>query len=555
MKKKKLLPGRIAAGAFLTVAAFSGCMREEARTMYLPGGENGDIRLVAYDYAWNQAQVADTVVLTCAQTAVYEAGGQEYTLTPQAVIKFWAEKQSVYFTEGSPVPSLNDVRQTEKTSGEQPQTTTRRQEFLLDDGQTLVAESAYDSYTLTTANGTFALPAVVPDEISLAGISAAESGDGYAVAAEFAVPWTISGRDDAWVESATVVYRKMKSDTPDELLDVRYQTGSEWDGNDALTLYVEKTETWSLSGVQTRRYDSPALRFALDGGGEKAMEVSDFAFEAQKKSETSAAEDIGGDNWRIKRHYVTQTISFDNGAEQFADAFRYPVFEAAYTSDGQNLPFELEVVFSERHRTAITGDDEMTNTTEATASFAGKVFQAAAVTVWTLKGGDKPDPEPDPEPDPTPGVHGKIIDFAVTAVLDADGLAHGGNLTKKAVVIRYEEGYEWGVCAYEEAFPATMTYTQSGYTGFNSAAQPGAGKPFRLARAVDTANTIEWYAENNELIAGIDALTCGLFGWKNIVGGRYSAQINGYQGKYGANRTTLTLTAPDGSRKTFGSDE
>lgn len=54
-----------------------------------------------------------------------------------------------------------------------------------------------------------------------------------------------------------------------------------------------------------------------------------------------------------------------------------------------------------------------------------------------------------------------------------------------------------------------MTYVQSGYTGFNSAAQQRAGAAFRLARAVDAADGgIEWYAEDNSLIAGVDVLTC-----------------------------------------------
>ena len=93
----------------------------------------------------------------------------------------------------------------------------------------------------------------------------------------------------------------------------------------------------------------------------------------------------------------------------------------------------------------------------------------------------------------------------MTAVLDGDGLSHKGNITKKAVVIRFEEGYSFGVCAYEEAFPQEMTYVQSGYTGFNSAAQQRAGAAFRLARAVDAADGgIEWYAEDNSLIAGVD---------------------------------------------------
>ena len=139
-------------------------------------------------------------------------------------------------------------------------------------------------------------------------------------------------------------------------------------------------------------------------------------------------------------------------------------------------------------------------------------------------------------------------------MLDVDGLSHKGNITKKAVVIRFEEGYSFGVCAYEEPFPQEMTYVQSGYTGFNSAAQQRAGAAFRLARAVDAADGgIEWYAEDNSLIAGVDVLTCKILGWKNIVNKRYSSMVNGYKGSYSQDRYTLTLTAPDGTVRTYKS--
>ncbi len=551
MKKKNFLRllWLLPAAALVFLA---GCTGQHASLLL----DEVTTEVLSYDYEWTPSQDKDTVWLTCEQKLVYRDGdGQSHTLYPKAQVKAWPLKSTVYYAgESDPTPKLADNESSLDTSGTLPENNIRRQYFTLDDGQTIVAETVFETYTLPDGGVSISLPAMIPGELAWqqAEADAADGSDElYRITVRFVLPWSTASVGDSGSESLEVAYDKQASSVPDNLLGTDYATGYEWLNDNTLSLYVDKTETWSLSGTKTQRFSSPQLLFALSGSEDKALEVSDFDFAATTQSNASPAQETGNGSWSILRQEMTQEVAFSNGSETFSDVFAYPSYEAYYELDGQQFAFDLAAVFSERHRTAQTGRNEVTNTTDATVDFAGKVFTAAVVTVLTLKdgGGDEPDPDPDPDPEPS---HGRIIDFAVTAVLDADGLAQSANITKKAVVIRYAKGYEWGVCAYEEAFPAQMTYTQSGYTAFNSAAQAGAGSDFRLARAVDKAQSIEWYAEDNSLIVGVDALTCAVLGWKNIVDGRYSAFINGYEGVYADDRQSLTLTAPDGSSKTFG---
>ena len=121
-------------------------------------------------------------------------------------------------------------------------------------------------------------------------------------------------------------------------------------------------------------------------------------------------------------------------------------------------------------------------------------------------------------------------------------------------MIRFEHGYLWGVCEYNEDFPQEFTYTTAGYTGFNSVVRDEALKPFELARAVDINEGIAWYSENNKLIAGIDILSCKILGWENIPNGKYSAFINSYKARYSNSRYTLTLTSPNGVSRAIYSE-
>ena len=553
-----------AAALVLAVLMFAGCDGAEKAIFSM---EDDDIMLISYDYEWKTAVAEDTVFMTCAQQLVYSSGGTRHTLTPQARLKLWPAKDTILFNKtDSPVPALENETGDSSVSGTLPQRHHIERLFSFKDGQTISAEIEYESYALASGSdfsgtGKTALPYMKIDAPVFLSSRAEEipGSDGcFRAEADFNAVWSVYGQEDTGTEKLTAAYVKKSTDAADELLRTEYGKGWEWNSASSFTLYVEKTETWSLSGTKRQKFQSPALSFAFEGKEDRTLEVANFDFKASAEMQTSRKDDISGNGWALKKGTVTQTISFSNGSDAFSDVFSYPAYEAGYALDGQTFGFDLTAVFNETHSLIPNGENSAKNTTEATVSLLGKSFGASVVTLLVKKGGSPdpnpdPDPEPDPNPDPVPG-HGKIFDFAVTAVLDVDGLSHKGNITKKAVVIRFEEGYSFGVCAYEEAFPQEMTYVQSGYTGFNSAAQQRAGAAFRLARAVDAADGgIEWYAEDNSLIAGVDVLTCKILGWKNIVNKRYSSTVNGYKGSYSQDRYTLTLTAPDGTVRTYKS--
>ena len=551
-----------AAALVLAVLMFAGCDGAEKAIFSM---EDDDITLISYDYEWKTAVAEDTVFMTCAQQLVYSSGGTRHTLTPQARLKLWPAKDTILFNKtDSPVPALESETGDSSVSGSLPQRDDRL--FTLKVGLSISAEIEYESYALASGSdfsgtGKTALPYMKIDAPVFLSSRAEEipGSDGcFRAEAVFNAVWSVFGQEDTGTEKLTAAYVKKSTDAADELLRTEYGKGWEWNSASSFTLYVEKTETWSLSGTKRQKFQSPALSFAFEGKEDRTLEVANFDFKASAEMQTSRKNDISGNGWTLKKGTVTQTISFSNGSDAFSDVFSYPAYEAGYALDGQTFGFDLTAVFNETHSLIPNGENSAKNTTEATVSLLGKSFGASVVTLLVKKGGSPdpnpdPDPEPDPNPDPVPG-HGKIFDFAVTAVLDVDGLSHKGNITKKAVVIRFEEGDSFGVCAYEEAFPQEMTYVQSGYTGFNSAAQQRAGAAFRLARAVDAADGgIEWYAEDNSLIAGVDVLTCKILGWKNIVNRRYSSTVYGYKGSYSQDRYTLTLTAPDGTVRTYKS--
>ena len=537
-----------AAALVLAVLMFAGCDGAEKAIFSM---EDDDIMLISYDYEWKTAVAEDTVFMTCAQQLVYSSGGTRHTLTPQARLKLWPAKDTILFNKtDSPVLALENETGDSSVSGTLPQRHHIERLFSFKDGQTISAEIEYESYALASGSdfsgtGKTALPYMKIDAPVFLSSRAEEipGSDGcFRAEADFNAVWSVYGQEDTGTEKLTAAYVKKSTDAADELLRTEYGKGWEWNSASSFTLYVEKTETWSLSGTKRQKFQSPALSFAFEGKEDRTLEVANFDFKASAEMQTSRKDDISGNGWALKKGTVTQTISFSNGSDAFSDVFSYPAYEAGYALDGQTFGFDLTAVFNETHSLIPNGENSAKNTTEATVSLLGKSFGASVVTLLVKKGGSPdpnpdPDPEPDPNPDPVPG-HGKIFDFAVTAVLDVDGLSHKGNITKKAVVIRFEE----------------MTYVQSGYTGFNSAAQQRAGAAFRLARAVDAADGgIEWYAEDNSLIAGVDVLTCKILGWKNIVNKRYSSTVNGYKGSYSQDRYTLTLTAPDGTVRTYKS--
>jgi hypothetical protein len=485
---------------------------------------------------------------------VYTYDSRTVTLTPKAYVKLWLEKSLIYFGQNeSANPIFSKETKTDGTTGSNPTRTIINKMFTFADGQVGRAEICYENYSLQLSSTTYQLPYMVISNISYAKASVQSSGDDtYLAGLTFNAAWQTNDKADSGTEALLVSYNKKQSAATDQLLSTTYDKSYEWTGDKALTLFVQKNETWSVSGVKTQKYQSPTLSFDFNGKENRSLTVTSFDFTGKSSVSTSSKSDLSSDGWNIKKSTVTQTVAFSNGSETFSDVFTYPQFDAALTLDGQTFDFDLSVKFTEKHQIVKTSESYAQNTTTGVAVVLGKSFSQAVVTALSMKStAVEPDPEPDPEPDGP--AYGKIIDFAVTAVFDPSELHANGNITKKCVSVRYEKGYEWGICEYSENFPSSFTFTQTGYTGFNSAAMDTAKSPFEAARAVDGSNAIYWYAEDNTLLAAIDVLTCKTYGWKNIVNGKYSAFISGYTTTYSSDRYTLTVTAPDGTTYKFKS--
>lgn len=432
-----------AAALVLAVLMFAGCDGAEKAIFSM---EDDDITLISYDYEWKTAVAEDTVFMTCAQQLVYSSGGTRHTLTPQARLKLWLAKDTILFNKtDSPVPALENETGNSSVSGTLPQRHHIERLFSFKDGQTISAEIEYESYALASGSdfsgtGKTALPYMKIDAPVFLSSRAEEipGSDGcFRAEADFNAVWSVYGQEDTGTEKLTAAYVKKSTDAADELLRTEYGKGWEWNSASSFTLYVEKTETWSLSGTKRQKFQSPALSFAFEGKEDRTLEVANFDFKASAEMQTNRKDDISGNGWTLKKGTVTQTISFSNGSDAFSDVFSYPAYEAGYALDGQTFGFDLTAVFNETHSLIPNGENSAKNTTEATVSLLGKSFGASVVTLLVKKGGSPdpnpdpdPDPEPDPNPDPVPG-HGKIFDFAVTAVLDVDGLSHKGNITKK----------------------------------------------------------------------------------------------------------------------------
>jgi hypothetical protein len=527
--RQKLFLSMLLFGVLILV---SNCSEEES--LVLTGT---DLPAVDYSYDWEQATNGDTLNLVCTQKIVYTYNGRTVTLEPKAYVKLWLEKSLVYFGQNESVnPIFSKETKTDGTSGTNPTRTIINKMFTFADGQVGRAEICYENYSLQLSSTTYQLPYVAISDLTYAKASVQSSGDDtYLADLTFNAAWQTNDKADSGTKQMMVSYNKKQSAATDQLLSTTYDKSYEWTGDKALTLFVQKNETWSVSGVKTQKYQSPTLSFDLAGKENRSLTVTSFDFTGKSSVSTSSKSDLSSDGWNIKKSTVS-------------DVFTYPQFDASLSLDGQTFDFDLSVKFTETHQIVKTSESYAQNTTTGVAVVLGKSFSQAVVTTLSMKSTAV---EPDPEPDGP--AYGKIIDFAVTAVFDPSELHANGNITKKCVSVRYEKGYEWGIFEYSGSFPSSFTFTQTGYTGFNSAAMDTAKSPFEAARAVDGSNAIYWYAEDNTLLAAIDVLTCKTYGWKNIVNGKYSAFISGYTTTYSSDRYTLTVTAPDGTTYKFKS--
>lgn len=575
MNKKSFFQKILFTG-ILIISLLSSCSGSISPSLEL----DDDVMLVSFAYDWNNTVVQDTAVLSCKQTLVYSSSGKEISVSPIAYVKLWVKQDTFLSTSVVSVkPSNLDVTSAASSSGVSPVRHVLRKSFELNDTQVVMAEICYEDVNLSSKSTGEILPHLEITDFSLSYMQVMKdenSLNNYIVSITFSAPWSVVNRGDRGTEDMSISYVKSSVDgQSDQLLFTSYDTGAEWMDKSSFKLFVNKIDTWTLSGVKSNKIYSPILPFSLKVSEKPSVLAENLEFSSQVSLTQTKASKINADEaWNIQSRTGVQTVRFDNGQQNFIHAYSYPIYEASVKVDGQEIGFDLPVVFDVDIKSSKVGDNSKKLTSEATAVFCDKTFEASSSTLLILdtsgtgsddnNGSSSEDGNGDeqgnggtdvttPPTSDTALKYGRIIDFQVSAVLDVDAYQNGGEITKKAVVIRFEEGYYFGVCDFEEDFPTQFTYTQSGYSGFNSAAQTKAGKPFRIARAVVYKDAIKWLAEDNSLIMGIDKLSCSLFGWKNIVGGLYSAFINTYSSSYSQDRYSLTLTAPNGRSMTFQS--
>ncbi len=502
--------------------------------------------IVKSTYLWSETSKGDTLIYECAQTVSVNYQGAIKTYTPKAKIVFYKRDDVI------PINSNEDATPTYITSKEDkdsnsssPTIYTYDKEFSFDDGQIITAKAYYEVYTNDNPNFDVMLPFVSINSIDFIDAKSSlskDKTDEYKVDLLFSFDWMVNYASEDGTESLNIDYLKVVLNDADELLDVTYNQSYEWISDNSLTLILERNEIWSKGGKKTTKYQSPALNIGLSSEKNKTLEVSSFDFTKKLTTTTNKTEDLSKDNWNILKKEIQEKVTFSNSSTSFDDSFVYPSYEVSFSLDDKVFNYDLTSAFSYDTSTSKNNEKTSTLTTQGNLIVASKSFTSAVITILNLKENNTLTPD-----DETIPAHGRIISHFVSAVFDVSS-----KVTKKCVIVRYEQGYDWGICEYDEYYPASFTYTQSGYSGFNSAAIEKKGQ-YRLARAVDTSNAIYWYKENNELVSGIDVTTCKAIGWKNMVDGKYCSKMDGYETKFSSDLYTLTLTAPDGSTRTFKS--
>lgn len=530
---------------------FVGCADEELNISPL---NNSDI-ITTHNCNWTTATVNDTIYLSCEQTVSYTINDDTRTLHPNAYVKLWLKKDSITFgSTDDVIPILRNTSQTDGSFGTSPKRNIITKEFTFQDGQTAIAEIMYESYTITHQGTNSTLPHTLITDIEFNKASGSQTNsadDKYLVSLMFNVSWKVSNETTDNTESISQTYIKTRENQPDNLLKTEYQKGYNWIDENSVSFYVEKIETWSISGQKSQKYQSDMLDFSVIGYQNRSIEASNLDFSASQSTLKSEPTQVGSSPWNIQKTTITKTISFTNNLESFDDVFEYPAYIVSLAIDNQT--FEYDIPIDAKISYHLTGSGTTAqNVTTATVTVLNKTFTSNITTSISKK---ETEDEPETQPETSTVAYGKIINYSVTAVFDPSAINTNGEITKKCITIRFEEGYLWGICEYEEALPETFNYTVSGYTGFNSAAMDNTTSPYEIARAKDINGGIAWYAENNKVIAGIDDLTCMAYGWKNIVNGKYSAFVEGYSAAYSSDKYTITITAPNGQSIKFVSSK
>ena len=543
---------------------FNGCIEED----FKPSTSDVPSIMPIYSYNWTKKNDADTLIFECNQRISYSLDNSNTILTPKAMVKLYPSKDTVFFeaNEKPDVVYKNNATK-EEYSKNIPSVNKIEKDFYFTDGQIVKAEIYYEKYNIALENDTYELPCVIVDDVSFVKADFDKYSNDeniYIANLDFSFDWYIRSENEVSSENISTFYTKKMLYGEDELLDVSYATGYTWHNGSQFSLFVEKKEIWRDSGEDKITYHSPVLDFYIIGKEDKSLTVDNLDFQTTESSNLSEATEINSDNWNILKNIKYITVVHNNGFQSFSNEFEFPVFEVSLSLDGELFNFDLKQQCKIKSD-IVSEDEKNTLNTNAYVSILNRQFDASVYTNLELKNDGNgtppavepnPDPTPNPDPDPEPEKYkyGKIVSYSVTATYDVNASFSDGNITKKCVMIRFEHGYLWGICEYNEDFPVDFHYTTAGYSGFNSVIRREVSAPFELARAVDIPEGIVWYSENNKMIAGIDVLSCKILGWKNVVNGKYSAFINSYTAKYSDNNYTITLTSSNGVAKSFYSE-
>lgn len=525
--------------ALALTACLISCSEEE----YLSASNNGDLGNLEYE--WRDVyQNGDTVYLVCNQTVNYTSNKQQHTITPKAIVKLWSEKHIVEYAVGmNPVPRYQSNSYDWIYSGTNPRKRIIRQQITLHDGQILHAEISYDLYSYMGTTREQFFPHVEISELTFNEADAVAENGYFRATVKLNVPWHATDNSDKGTKDISVSYLKKRVQEADVILNTYYRSGVNWITANTFQLYVDKTEEWQVAGDKTSRFTSPELSFNLNASENKSIDAVNFDFNFTRQfAKTTKQDVVSSSDWNISRSYGTQTLMFSNGSEYFEDKFTYPLYEASLTIDGKNIWFDLDAIFSAVNQVTHTNLTNGQNVTTATVTFASHSFNAEVTTKINKI-----------ENNPPATGKGKIVYFAVTAVFDQAEIENGGSITKKCVLVKYENGYDWGICEYEDDFPTSFTYTETFYGAFNSAAKRTVNSAFELARVAETTSAIMWYDSENGEISGIDGLTCRFYGWKNKYNDKFSSKIDGYHSQVSNGNYTLKLIAPSGATRVFNS--
>ncbi|MBR5154195.1 MAG: hypothetical protein IKW58_00535 [Alphaproteobacteria bacterium] len=532
-----------------SICVFSSCAGEDSKRLL----QN---QLVSdYFYLWSSTQKGDTIIFDCPQSLKVSYGDDELTFNPSASVKLYVVKDTIYINSTMDIkPTLQQETNKNSSFGSSPITYKLTKNFNLNDGEVICAEATYEAYTYSKDGKEEKLPYMSISSIDFLSSKIEQFSNStslFKALLDFEITWKEENSTHTGELPCTLAYiKKLSTNTPkdeeqektDELLNTSYTQGINWKDNSSFTLFVEKKENWSISGQKITKYNSPTLQFYLNSKENKVKEVESFNFSHQEESSTTS-NNLSQEGWQITKTEITKTFKYSNSKDSFEDTFVYPTYTTSLNLDGKNFPFELNFVFNATASQTSSISTSSTNITKGVLSFDGKTLEKEVITTLNLKTSTTPEDENIP-------THGKILGHFISAVYDPSS-----NITKRCVVIRYEEGYHWGICPYEQYFPDEFTYTQSGFSGFNSVAFDKQSGKYRIARATENSSAIYWYREDNTLISGIDFVSCKVLGWKNIVAGKYSYKMNAYQEELSSNSYTLTITAPDGSKKTFKSQK